>query len=162
MGAVLRASGPEFEVAPFVEGCHWHINRIYRKGDARRPWKSLDERRESESGLVVAVSDADFHEFERQLDDAVAFLVQEGAEVQRLVAFPGVAGVELDFGIAWQETFTQTDHLPARLVRLAGDCGIALTLSHYPIADAATTRANEEVSHAHPTKTLAAEAPREV
>jgi hypothetical protein len=81
------------------------------------------------------VSEADFHQFNGQLKDAVEFLTESAAEVRRLVAFPGVTGVVLDFGIAWRDVVAQSDQFPAELVRLAGTCGIALELSHYPVSD---------------------------
>jgi hypothetical protein len=85
--------------------------------------------------LNVAVSEAGFHDFAAQVSDAVAFLLEHDAEVRRLVGFPGVAGVVLDFGLAWRDVAAQSDEFPADLVRLAGACGIALGLSHYPVSD---------------------------
>jgi hypothetical protein len=67
--------------------------------------------------------------------DAVAFLSEHDAEVRRLVSFPGVTSVVLDFGLAWRDVAAQSDQFPADLVRLAGACGIALELSHYPVCD---------------------------
>ena len=69
------------------------------------------------------------------MTDAVEFLTESAAEVRRLVAFPGVTGVVLDFGIAWRDVVAQSDQFPAELVRLAGSYGIALELSHYPVSD---------------------------
>jgi hypothetical protein len=51
-----------------------------------------------------------------------------------LVGFPGVAGVVLDFGVAWRDVAARSNQFPADLVRLAGACGIALELSHYPFS----------------------------
>ena len=81
------------------------------------------------------VSEAGFHEFAAQLEDAVEFLTVSAGEVRRLVDFPGVTGAVLDFGIAWRDVLAQSDQFSAELVRLAGACGIALELSHYRVSD---------------------------
>jgi hypothetical protein len=93
--------------------------------------------------LNVVVSEAGFHEFAEQLEDAVEFLTENAGEVRKLVAFPGVTGAVLDFGIAWRDVVAQSDRFPAELVRLAGASGIALELSHYPVSDGARRRASE-------------------
>jgi len=36
----------------------------------------------------------------------------------------------------------QSDRFPAELVRLAGRCGIAVELSHYPVSDAGRNEAS--------------------
>jgi hypothetical protein len=84
----------------------------------------------------VAVSDADLTDLRQQARDAIGFLQSNKGELARLVSFPGVEGVELDFGIAWrQDVVTQTDSLPRELVRLAGELGLGVEISHYPASD---------------------------
>ena len=136
MAAVLRASGPDFDVDAFVADCRWRIEKVFHRGDPRAhlPDMRADRRKREESGLNVVISGAGFHELAEQVSDAVAFLSEHHAEVRRLVGFPGVAGVVLDFGVAWRDVAAQSDQFPADLVRLAGACGIALELSHYPVS----------------------------
>jgi hypothetical protein len=133
LAAVLRASGLEFDVDRFVAPCDWRIDKVFHRGEARGPTTRPGGRKNEESGLNVLVSDADFDRFAEQVRDAVAFLTDGAAEVRRLVTFPGVTGVVLDFGIAWRDVAAQSDQFPAELVRLAGASGIALELSHYPV-----------------------------
>ena len=135
MATVLRASGPDFDIDAFVADCEWDIVKVYHRGEALLPKTQPDERKHTESGLNVVVSDAGFHEFADQIEDAIEFLTDSAFEVRRLVTFPGVTGVVLDFGIAWRDAVAQSDQFPAELVRLAGSCGIALELSHYPVSD---------------------------
>jgi hypothetical protein len=135
LSAVLRASGPDFDVDAFVADCHWSVVKVFHRGEALLPKTKPDGRKRDESGLNVVVSEADSHQFKKQLRDAVEFLTESSAEVRRLVAFPGVTGVVLDFGIAWRDVVAQSDQFPAGLVRLAGATGIALELSHYPVSD---------------------------
>jgi hypothetical protein len=135
LSAVLRASGPDFDVDAFVADCDWNVAKVFYRGEALLPKTKPDGRKRDESGLNVVVSEADFHQFKEQLADAVEFLTESATEVRRLAAFPGVTGVVLDFGIAWRDVIAQSDQFPAELVRLAGSCGIALELSHYPVSD---------------------------
>ena len=136
MAAVLRASGLEFDVAAFVDGSTWHVAKVFHRGEPRLPRMLPGGRKSEESGLSVVVSEAGFHEFAEQIADAVAFLSDSAPEVRRLVKFPGVSGVVLDFGIGWRDVVAQSAQFPAELVRLAGACGIALELSHYPVTGA--------------------------
>lgn len=132
MSAVLRADGAEFDVERFCAGSGLTPDRVYRRGVPDRPGGRVPER----SGLSVLVSDAPFHDFPGQVREAVGFLSEHAGEVARLVAFPGVEGVYLDFGLAWREVAAQPDRLPPELVRAAGSLGLGIDLSHYPITDA--------------------------
>lgn len=134
MAAVLRASGPDFDVDAFVAD-DWHIAKVFHRGEAPLPKTRPNGRKRQDSGLNVVVSEAGFHEFADQIEDAVEFLTDSASEVRKLVGFAGVTSVVLDFGIAWRDVVAQSDRFPAELVRLAGACGIALELSHYPVSD---------------------------
>ena len=131
--AVLRAVGPDFDVNAFLAGCTLTVCHEYRRGeplDPAHPGGRLNRL----SGVSIEVSDAGFDQFAEQVAEAVAFLGAEGVQIRRLVAWPGVGGVTLDFGLAWRDVVAQTDHFPAELVRLAGELGLALELSHYPVS----------------------------
>jgi uncharacterized protein YjeT (DUF2065 family) len=133
LAAVLRASGPEFDVDAFVADCDWRIAKVFHRGDAVLPRIRPEGRKCAESGLNVVVSEAEFHQLPEQVKDAVEFLTGNAQEVRRLVGFPGVVGVVLDFGVAWRDVVAQSDRFPAELVRRAGACDIALELSHYSL-----------------------------
>jgi hypothetical protein len=135
MSAILRASGPGFDIDAFIVDCKWDIANMCHNGEAMFPATQPDGRKHEESGLCVVVSDAGFDEFAEQLEDAVEFLMESADEVRRLVGFPGVTGVVLDFGIEWRDVVVQADQFPVELIRLAGACGISLGMSHYPPCD---------------------------
>ena len=86
------------------------------------------------------VSDADFNNFNAQVNDAVVFLNSNGADLKRLMSEPRASG-ELDFAIEWLDVAFQCDTLPSALVCLAGGFGLALTLSHYPVSEAGNAEA---------------------
>src|SRR5207248_1274219 len=134
LATVLRASGLDFDVDGFLADCDWRIAKVFHRGEPLLPKTQLGNRKCAESGFNAIVSEAGFHEFTEQVEDAVDFPTDRAAEVRRLVSFPGVTGVVLDFALAWRDGAALSDQLPAELVRLAGACGIALELSHYPVS----------------------------
>jgi hypothetical protein len=133
VAAVLRAAGSDFDVDAFLAGCTLPVLQEYRRGEPLDP-AHPSGRLNRLSGVSVEVSEAGFDQFAEQVAEAVAFLGAEGEQVRRLVGWPGVEGVTLDFGLAWRDVVAQTYHFPADLVRLAGALGLALELSHYPVS----------------------------
>jgi hypothetical protein len=115
--------------------------KVFRRAQPRSAGGSTVH---STSGFNMVVSDAGFREFPKQLDDAINFLDQEGAEVRRLVDFSGVTAVVLDFGIEWRDAIVHSDEFPVKLVSLAGSCGIALAISHYPARKKSGTSDQDE------------------
>jgi hypothetical protein len=85
--------------------------------------------------MHVVVSDADFHEFPKQVVATTAFLLAESDEIHRLRTFPGLEDLILDFGIERRDVAVQSDHLPADLIRAAGALGLGIDLSQYPPRD---------------------------
>jgi hypothetical protein len=135
MPAVLRAYGADFDVDAFLAGCTLPVCAVKRRGEPVFPVSQPNGRQHERSGVHVSASDADFTEFRQQVEESVAFLRGNSAEVQLLCEFPGVKSVTLDFGLVRRDDVAiQCDHLPSELVRLAGSFGLSLELSHYPPA----------------------------
>lgn len=122
---------PDFDVDAFLADCDWDVSPVFRRGEVRLPRTEPEGCRGS--GFNLKLSAAGFHALDAQVRDVVAFLATQADEVRRLVAFPGVSTVVIDFGIARRDVVAQSDRFPAELVRLAGACGVALELSQYPI-----------------------------
>lgn len=108
----------------------------FHRGDALRPHTQPTGRKRDDSGLNIVVSEAGFHEFNRQVEDAIRFLTDYTLDVRRLVEFPGVTVVALDFAVALHNSVVQSNYFPAELVQLAGNYGFALELSHYAVSGA--------------------------
>jgi len=102
---------------------------VFHRGDATRlRTRPVLER----SGLDVAISDSDEDSLEPQIRDAMEFLEQERAEIQRLAAFPGVDSLEFRIGLFWfRDTLCLFHTLPCAFLRLAGELGVAVTLCVY-------------------------------
>jgi hypothetical protein len=109
MSSVLRAYGAVFDVDAFLAGCTLSVCAVKRRGEPVFPASQPNGRRQERSGVHVLVSDADFSEFARQVEESVAFLKGNAAEVRRLCEFAGVEGVTLDFGIARRDVAVQSD-----------------------------------------------------
>ena len=60
MAAILRASGPDFDVDAFVAECDWDVSKVYHRGEAVLAKSRPGGRGHAKSGLNVVVSDAGF------------------------------------------------------------------------------------------------------
>ncbi len=135
MAAVIRAYGDDFDVDAFLEGCTLPVCAVKRRGEPRLPASQPDGPRLERSGVHVLASDADFDEFPRQVAEATAFLEAQSEQLRRLIEWPGVEGVDLDFGLEWRDVLLQCDYLPPKLIRIAGSLGLGIEVSHYPITN---------------------------
>jgi hypothetical protein len=132
MSCVMRADGASFDAEAFFARTSLPVIAKHRAGEPRRPGVAPSTR----SSINVSVSDADFDNLEQQVQDAMHFLERHAPEVRRLVTFPGVEDVTLDFGLQRRDVPAQSDSFPARLVALAGAVGVGITVSQYEIAPA--------------------------
>jgi hypothetical protein len=135
MATVLRASGSDFDPDRFCAESGFEPCGLYRKGEPRFPASRLDGRCNDASDINVVASEADFHEFPRQVEETSAFLEAHKEELARLRDFPGVEGVVLDFGIARRDVAVQCNELSPKLIRLAGELGLGIELSLYPASE---------------------------
>jgi len=127
MACVLRAGGADFQVESFLLHSPFKPSHIWQKGSPRNRGRVS-----TMSGLSLVVSNAAIGDFKRQCEDAIGFLRRNSDEIRRLIAFSGLTEAELDFAVSLQPSAaSQTDRLPAELVRIAGGLGLALTVSHY-------------------------------
>ncbi len=135
MAAVLRVTGKDFDVGEFLAGSTLTARRVFRRGEPRFLGSHTHLRRNEKSGINVLASDVAFNEFTRQIAETTEFLLAEAEEIRRLVNFPGVETVTLDFGIERRDVVVQSDHFPADLIRVAGSLGLSIELSQYPPRD---------------------------
>ncbi|HTU34940.1 MAG TPA: hypothetical protein VMF66_14155 [Candidatus Acidoferrum sp.] len=101
----------------------------------------------TDSGFHADVSAADFSDLHGQIADAIEFVEQNRGELARLVNFPGVESVSVDFGIQDRDVPFQHERFPSNLVRMLGSLGICLEFTLYPpnqpTANEATRRDQE-------------------
>lgn len=131
MSAMLRASGVHFDVDAFLATSSLKPTRVFRKDEPMSAYRT-DGLRSNTSRFSVCASNADFDEFPRQVDEATVFLRDHQSEIERLVGCAGVECVGLDFGVHLRDEMIHSDHLPAKLVRIAVELGLGIEISHYP------------------------------
>lgn len=132
MACLLRVAGQEFDVDAYLARGALAPSGVYRRGEARFP--TLPRARKSlRSGFNIVVSKKEFSDFTGQVRDALSFLARHRRAVRALRRRKGVDGAELDFGVERRpEAAIQVQPFPEDLVRIAGELGLALTLSFYP------------------------------
>lgn len=104
---------------------------VREKGDLRR--RSTGEQYKYFC-ISFDVSEREWDDFPGQVEDAIAFLEKYHAELKAICGRTDVEDVCLDFPIQSRlngEIVNQNDYLPARLVRLAGEIGAGICVSHY-------------------------------
>lgn len=129
MSAVLRASGQDFDVDAFLLRSSLNPIAVHRRGTQIY----LGSGQRAQSGMNIDVSDRGFEDFPGQVLEAVNFLTKHRKEISRLIRFPGVEKVYVDFGIARQDVAAQFAYLPTELIRIAGKLGLGIELSYYAI-----------------------------
>jgi hypothetical protein len=134
---MLRASGVLFDVDLFLKDCALKPVRVGRKGERRYPNSKTNEATLLVSSVNFEVSEADFSELKGQFEDAQVWLAAHRDEVTRLVQFPGVEGVTVDFGVEIRPPGWSSFTFPPALTSLVGGLGLHLELSVYPISDEA-------------------------
>lgn len=136
MSAILRAYGTDFDVDTFLDGCQLAVCAVKHRGEPVFPASQPKGRHHERSGVHVCVSDADFNEFSRQIEESVEFLGSKYEQVRRLCEWPGIEDTTLDFGIEQRDVPLYCVYLPPELIRLAGSLGIGIELSHYSAIEA--------------------------
>lgn len=116
-GCMLRASGPTFDAAGFLYA---------------HPLSGAEPRGNE---LAACVSERDGDDFLGQAADAEAFLTGNAEFIRRLASTPGVAAVELDFGLWLLDAPCQSFTLPASLACVAGSLGVSMELSFYAASE---------------------------
>lgn len=132
MSCVLRARGVEFAVDEFLAGSSLKPIAIFRKGLPQWPEVNPAGQKLSASGFHVSVSEAGFPDVKAQIADALDFFQQNRQELSRLIAFPGIERVWVDFGIEERDVAAQHESFPPNLLSLAGDLGIWIDFTLYP------------------------------
>jgi hypothetical protein len=128
MSAILRVEGDSFDVDHFGSTTRLVICRVFRKGEKLGLTRTVQR-----SAANIKVDRGDFADFPVAVADAIDFLTQHNAELRRLRDL-GVETMELDFAVTRRDVAVQTDVLPSQLLRLAGDLGIDVAISQYPVS----------------------------
>lgn len=137
-GCVLRASGQDFDVEKFLATSPFNSCTVFRKGEPTSArLKKL--RVQSDFNLVVS-DDAIGGRESKQISEAAAFVKANRDELLRLVNWPGVESVAMDFG--WNFDFGQSlalsNFFPPELLADCGKIGIGIEVSVYATTEDST------------------------
>ena len=141
MSCVLRARGTNFAVDEFLSTSTLKPIVVARRGQPLYPNSPPGSTIPNASGFHAVASEADFSQLQVQVGDAVRFLEQNHTELARLVAFPEVERVSLDFGIEERDVAAQSECFPPDLLRIAGSLGIWLEFTLYPYQESESSPA---------------------
>jgi hypothetical protein len=86
-------------------------------------------------GFSSDVSKRDWEDLAGQIEDAHAFLREHEKELRSLRATHELTDIRLDFPYSCRlddQILVQCDYLPPEFLKLAGDLGVGIELSHYP------------------------------
>jgi len=106
---------------------------FWKKGERRFPNSTVNIKLNGSSGIRFVVSEADFSELPRQIEDAIAFFTQHKADIAKLTAFPGVERAVVDFGAEIHPPGWSSFTFPPQLISLAGTVSVSLCISVYPV-----------------------------
>jgi hypothetical protein len=130
---VLRARGSNFAVDEFLAESSLQPITVFHRGQRQ----SSESRPVITSGFHSDVSGADFSNLQSQIADAVEFIEKNQGELERLVGFPGVENVSVDFGIEERDVAAQSERFPPKLLTMLGSLGIWLEFTLYPCQEPA-------------------------
>jgi len=101
----------------------------HEKGEISRYGKPY-----SDYGFSCIVSEKEWTDFEGQIEDAIRFLREHEDELRNLLGKYELDDIRLDFPFSShldEDCIAQFDYLPPELLKLAGNIGIGIELSHY-------------------------------
>jgi hypothetical protein len=136
MAAILRISGVQFDPDGFCARSALEPCAVWRIGEPRLPQSQPNGAKHDTNGMNIVCSDAGFEDFQRQIDETILFLRRYRDDLAKLSRSLAVEILTLDFGIQARDVIVQCDYLPPELIRVAGELGIGIELSHYPVGQA--------------------------
>jgi hypothetical protein len=130
----LRIIGEDLDVEALLQMKLFEPSSIFRRGEPRRR-SQPDGERQTNSGICVTVSEAEWSDLPRQVEDAMQFLAKHETALRRAARLPGLSWFVLDFPselrIGSDDVVVQTDCFPAPLLRAAGELGLGMELTTY-------------------------------
>jgi hypothetical protein len=128
--------GKNFDIDAFIAKSKLRGFFKAYKGEPR--FKSKPEGRKLEhSRIAIQTSKADFDELEKQIKDTIRYLKRHKDKLSYIKQVKEIDLALLDFGINLRidkkKVLLQSDRFPNELLKLAGELGLDIELSIYPI-----------------------------
>jgi hypothetical protein len=136
MTCVLRVFGATLSIDDLLKLIPLQPSAIWRAGEARLSPKTLNMPSHQDSGFNVTVSDRGMDDLFGQIEDAIGFLRSRDTMMNKLMNYPGVENLELDFGLARRDGGAMISiHLPLNLISEACKFRLSLTISQYETSE---------------------------
>ena len=136
MSCMLRIIGEKFDVDNFIKKSKIEPLNIFHKGEPKFKTKPRGQKI-SHSGLSIETSKADFNNLSQQIKDTINYLNKNKLKLKHLSKTKGIDFATLDFGIDLridkEKILIQSELLPNKLLKIAGECGLDIEISIYPI-----------------------------
>jgi hypothetical protein len=129
---VLHVTSETGSFSGFLRTTSLPVYRSHEKGDISSHGKRLAA---EDYGFSCKVSEKEWTDLSGQIEDAHKFLSSHLDELRALAKSQPVTDIRFDFPYECRldsQFFTQCDFLPAKFLRLSGELGIGIELSHYP------------------------------
>ena len=135
MSCILRVWGRNFDVDSFLlNNTELEPINIWYKGQPKFKNKPNGSVKET-SGLNIELSDANFSELDKQINEAILFCKTHQNVLNELVSYHGVEGAVADFGAEIYPPGWHSFSFVPEILLLMGSIGISLGLSVYPTSD---------------------------
>ena len=136
MSCILTISGRNFDVDAFIDTTKLRPYKKNYKGQPKFKTKP-DGEKLIRSSLSIETSKADFDNLKKQIADTIRFLKRNQDKLSHISSTKGIEFAVLDFGIDLRidrrKVLTQSDTFPSELLKFAGDLGLDIELSIYPV-----------------------------
>jgi hypothetical protein len=132
-GCVLRVFGVNFDVDGCLASSPFEPCAVFRRGQPRV--QGLARTSES-SGFNLDISANSGGKLSVQVQEAAIFVASQRLELGRVVAWPGVESVTLDFGwdFPLERVAGQYNYFPPALLADCGALGIGIEVSVYAVS----------------------------
>jgi len=132
----LIITGKDFDIDSFLAKSK--LRDFVKKYKGEPMFKSKPESRKLERSRVgIETSKADFDDLDKQIKDTIRYLKKDKEKLCFIKETKGIELAVLDFGIALRidgkKAGMQSDRFPSELLKLAGEIGLDIELSIYPI-----------------------------
>ena len=132
---VLHVTSESSSFEGFLNTSSLPVYRSHEKGDI-----SIHGKRQpaSDFGFSCTISEKPWTDLAGQIEYAHEFVTRYSTELKTLSLNCVISDIRLDFPYSCRldnQFFTQCDYLPAGFLRIVGELGIGIELSHYPPHD---------------------------
>lgn len=136
MSCNLVITGKNFDIDSFIAKSK--LRGFVKKYKGEPMFKSKrDGRKLERSRTGIQTSKAGFDDLNKQIKDTIGYLKRHKDKLSHIKKTKGIELAVLDFGIALRidnkTTHMQCDGFPNELLKLAGEVGLDIELSIYPI-----------------------------